>query len=204
MFGMKIRPWNIGGTRSLSCSDIGGWEGRKRRTCVSTSSCWAFLRMFTVLLEVFTNVSAKITHRGSGNHVFLRGFGVTGAPILRVLPCRLKPGFREPRFFCRICDVFRLFWRPGAALVPGDPPGSPEGIRRRTFRETRENTVDPRPRSPETREKCIRTLHPPRGRRANRSPDGLRGVSSGLPGRRFSRFEAILAEPGRLRGRERP
>ena len=162
-------------------------------------------------MRVFTNVSAKITHRESGNHVFLRGFGVTGAPILRVLPCRLKPGFREARIFaaflapaCRICDVFRLFWRPGAALVPGDPPGSPEGIRRRRFRETRENTVDPRPRSPETREKCIRMLHPPWAPRANRSPDGLRGVPSGLPGRRFSRFEAIPAEPGGLRGRERP
>ena len=162
-------------------------------------------------LRVFTSVSAKITHRKSGNHVFLRGFGVPDAPILRVLPCRLKPGFRGPRVFaaflapaCPICRVFRLFWRPGAALVPGDPPGSPEGIRRRAFRETRENAVDPRPRSRETREKCIRTLHPPRGRRANRSPDGLRGAPSGLPGRRFSRFEAILAEPGRLRGRERP
>ena len=139
------------------------------------------------------------------------GIRVPGAPILRDLPCRLKLGFRGPRIFaaflapvCPICDVFRVFWWPGAVPVPGDPPGSPEGIRRRTFRETRENTVDPRPRSPETREKCIRTPHPPRVRRANRSPDGLRGVSSGLPGRRFSRFEAILAEPGRLRGRERP
>ena len=42
-----------------------------------------------------------------------------------------------------------------------------------------------------------------------RTPHGAVGqtvllTASELPGRRFSRFEAIPAEPGRLRGRERP
>ena len=128
-----------------------GYIDRAKTACRNASLC-----------EFLRRGSAKFALRKSGNHVFLRGFRVPDAPILRVLPCRLKPGFRGPRVFaaflapaCPICRVFRLFCRPGAALVPGGRPGSPEGIRRRAFRETRENAVDPMPRSPETREKCI-------------------------------------------------
>ena len=86
----------------------------------------------------------------------------------------------------------------------GGGAGCLGAARRPGLRNARGNAGYPGPRSPDPRGKCIRTRHPPWGRRANGSAHALMGVPGGGPERRSSGFGAIPKERGWICARDPP